>query len=326
VDPLQPYTVAAIPWSQIKRILYGLAYSRTLAMKCSQITEHYDNIFYVPGLQQLQPSSLSMGDNVADNPQLMERMVKEEMTTLVNRFHAFLRQNKKDMQAIVDWINGANKARRLYAKTYQEKLDDLNRTTAQMGKALFFSMATAAATECAAEVVLTCVGLGGGTQLGEMSINFAARRISFSAATKLAPMTVALASKKAAVGIGAGITVSFCDRWTQAGSADMFGVFKENTVSNLPGWVSDVLDPFLAGFNDMVIAAAREAARDHANANNFGALRAFALEGKAAQLAEKGAGSLGKVANLGALGLASFFAVVSIYGSYSKLAGRVNQN
>jgi hypothetical protein len=319
-----PFKVAAIPWSQIRRILYGLAYARTLALKCSEVTEHYDNIFYVPGLQQLQPSSLSLGDNVSGNPQLFERMVKEELSNVAHMFHSFLSRNKTNHQAIVDWINGANKARREYAQTYQQKLDDVNKTTAQMGKALFFSMATAACVECASEVALTCVGLGGGTKLGEMTISFAARRITFSAATNLAPMTVGLATKKAVIGITDGVIVSFCDSWTKAGGADMLGAVKDNTQSNLPGWVSDVLDPYLAAFNEWVIDSARQAAQAHGAANSYNAARTADLERRAVGAlggaAQKGSTYVGNAAT----GAATFFAIVSIYGSYSKLADRLN--
>jgi hypothetical protein len=124
--------------------------------------------------------------------------------------------------------------------------------------------------------------------------------------------------------VAGGVAVAFCDSWTNAGNADMLGAVKSNTVSNFPGWVSDAIDPYLTMFNDWVVDSARQAARQHATANNYGPLQAMSLEGRAAQTLGQGAKSITKFVGNAGTGVASFFAIYSIYGSYGKLAGRLN--
>src|SRR5579871_3620165 len=154
------YNVIPVSWNKFKRVMYGLAYARTLALK-STISEHYDNPFYVPVLQQQQPTSFGLGENYTKST--FDRWVKEEVAALTKNFQQFLTRNNHDVNAVVRWMDGANKARQAYARNFQQQLDELNKIGAKMSSALYFSLVTAACVECTAEVMLTCVGLFGGT-------------------------------------------------------------------------------------------------------------------------------------------------------------------
>ena len=234
------YTVISFKEADIGRIIHSLARMRTLAMKCSEINEHYDNIFYVPVIQQLEPSSLGVGENIEGNPLIFQRWVREEEAALTRTFKNVCTRSAGNPDDIIRWLCNAKRSCRQYAQTYQSKIDDVNRTNATMAKALFFSLATAAITECAAELALIGYGLLGG----------------------IAKMTFQLAAKKVIVGAGSGIMINLADNWTHGGLADMLICTQADNVKgtgiNMPGFFSDAFSSFLPVISNNAMSSAMQ--------------------------------------------------------------------
>jgi len=315
------YNVIPVSWNKFKRVMYGLAFARTLALK-STISEHYDNPFYVPVFQQQQPSSLALGENYEQLT--FNRWVKEEVAALTKNFQNFLSRNNQNVSAVLKWMDGANKARQSYAHNFQQELDELNKIGAKMQKALYFSLVTAASVECASEVMLTCVGLFGGTAIGAMTVEATGGRILLQAAAKAPVMTKAIAGAKFAIAILDGVTVGLCDNWSWGTACDMAVAVKDNTEMNLPGFVSDILDPLLPFISPYFQARAKDAARELAKSKNYGWKRSLKVQSQAASKAAMGTRSVMGTLGKGATVVASGLAMLSIYNSYVKLAERIS--
>lgn len=229
-------TLMGLKPDQVHAVVHGLAYMRTLTGK-SVVGENYDNIFYVPGVQQLQPSSLSIGENY-NHPQFV-RWVADEEKFLYRQFDIACDKNK---QSAVDWLGGARNAAYGFQQSYRALVENLNNTNQRMASALTGSLRTAATVQAVAEIALTVVGLFGAaagaaaTAVGGQSVITAS--LAFN--TAAAGMTLKLGVEKMVVGIAGSLAIGVAETWTDARKADAWVI-----PMSVPGMISDGLKDFL---------------------------------------------------------------------------------
>lgn len=203
------YKVAMLNKEEIIRLIQGLAFVKTLATK-SEVR--------AAGMSLTgQVTHISIGENFVHLQ--FKRWVKEESDALLEQF-----QNAclKGPSQAWHWLDGANKARNQYFRTYQNTIEELNRTNAQLASAYRLSTRIGATVQLAAETALVVYGLVGGA----------------------ATMTVNLAIKKFVVGVGSGISISMAESWSSVRDADLIltpdkKIVSDTIINNIPGTIDD---------------------------------------------------------------------------------------
>jgi len=298
-----PLVVVAPDPTLIEETIHGWAFMRVLLNK-GRVTEHYDNPFYVPVVQTQQPSSLSFGDNYDHRTFL--RWVREEERALYTLFDSAIDQGGAEQGW--KWLTSARKARIEMQQNYQELLNNLNATNAEMASALRFSLRTAATVQATAELALTCLGL--------LGVNVAAGAgLTASLSMSAAGMTVKVALQKMAVGIASGLTLNMIDRWDLAKPSDAW-LFPINAV----GAVGDGLKDFLQWRRTKSLERVLQQLKSVKGGDAAGWEARQTLLGEKALLSKpiRGTGGVG----VAATGLAWIFAVKSSYDSMKKLYDR----
>ncbi len=229
-------TMMGVDGARAAAIVHGLAYMRTL-MNAAKVGENYDNIFYVPEVQELQPSSLSIGENY--NHQSFVKWVHDEEMRLYQRFDVACDGGK---QTAWDWLGSARQAAYEYQQNFRTMCENLNATNKRMSDALTFSVRASATTQAVAEIALTVVGLFGAAAGASVAAvgGSMVPTASLALNTAAAGMTLKLGLEKMAVGVAGSLTISVAETWNAGRTADVWVV-----PMNVPGAVSDCFNDFL---------------------------------------------------------------------------------
>lgn len=303
MSDLHRLTAIGFDLGEIHRVLHNFACRRVLATYCTGITNHHDLI-----LEPWITTRVEIGENITKAA--FDQLVRSEESAVVARFCHVAETNYDKPNKILAWLAAVNKARRAYARTYQQALDEVRRINHDAGRILSWGLAAAAVAQCAGELAL----------IGAAAFPIGA----VGCCIDTAAMTLRTAVGKVAISVFATTAIGIADHWNANTKTDMVVAVAQDDAKSagqsLPGTAADTIEATFQRITNRIfhntVMRVRQA-RPNLSHNHFWREARAA----AAQNVKRARGGAGVVTKLGYI-----CAAWSAWDSSAKLWNRLYDN